>query len=76
MPAASVRYWLGSRFEEALNLGWVLKGTLIVCVLAATVFLVCWWSVHGDVQGATGMAALLVSFGVLLITLFSAFAIA
>ena len=66
----------GVEFEEAWNLSWVLKGTLVSCVLAATVFLVCWWSVRGDVQGATGMAALLVSYGVLLITLFSAFAIA
>ena len=66
----------GVEFEEAWNFSWVLKGTLIVCVLAASVFLVCWWSIRGDVQGATGMAALLVSYCVLLITMFSAFAIA
>lgn len=66
----------GIEFDETWNFSLVLKGILFGCVLAATVFLICWWSVRGDVQGATGMAALLVSYCVLLISLFSACALA
>lgn len=71
------QYGLGwaVEFEDVWHSSRILKATLLGYVLAATVFLVCYWSVRGDVQGATGIAALLVSCCVLLFALFSAFAI-
>ena len=54
---------------------WVAKGIIAAFLIAATTFLICWWKYQGDLQGATGMAALLVSYGALLITLISAIAV-
>lgn len=44
------------------------KAVISVWMLAAIVFLACWWAIHGDVQGATGMASLLLGFPALVIT--------
>ena len=62
----------GVELEEGWHLSWLIKAIIVTLVLAATVFLICWWRFRGDVQGATSMAALLVSYGVLVISLFSA----
>ncbi len=60
--------------EEGWHVSWLMKTIVATFVLAATVFLICWWRCRGDVQGATNMAALLVSCGLFMITLFPAIA--
>lgn len=52
-----------------------MKGMIVAFVVAATTFLICWWKFRDDVQGAAGMAALLVSYGALLLTLISVMAV-
>ncbi|KAK3178522.1 hypothetical protein OEA41_000659 [Lepraria neglecta] len=61
----------GIEFEEGWYMNWLVKFAIIAFVITAITFLVCWWNFRGDVQGATGMAALLVSCAVLLISIFS-----
>ncbi|KAG8525234.1 uncharacterized protein KY384_008878 [Bacidia gigantensis] len=68
------QYGLGwaVELEEEWNMSWLMKAITIFLMLAATTFLVCWWRYKGDVQGASGMAGLLVSCGTLLMAYFSA----
>ena len=66
----------GIEFEEAWHVGWLIKSIICLIVVAATVFLICWWRLRGDIQGAASVSALLISYSVLLITSLSAVAIA
>lgn len=43
----------------------------VVFILAAIIFLISWWKVYGDLQGATGMGSLLLGFPALLFTAYS-----
>lgn len=65
----------GIEFVEGWYLSWVAKGIIATFLVAATTFLICWWKFQGDLQGATSMAALLVSYGALLVALISAVAV-
>ena len=76
VPTVSVRSRMGSRVRGGLDFRLGTEITLLGCVLPATVFLVCWRSIRGDVQGATGVAALLISYYVLLTTMVASFAVA
>lgn len=72
----------GLRSEDAVELnnansdsptvGWLLKLVIILFVLAATMFLICWWKFKGDIQGATGMTSALISYAALLLAALAA----
>lgn len=63
---------LNNANSDSPTVGWLLKVVIILFVLAATVFLICWWKLKGDVQGATGMASALISYATLLLAAFAA----
>ena len=65
----------GVELEEGWYLGWMGKAVIVTLVVAATTFLICWWKFRDDIQGATGMAALLVAYGALLVALIAAVAV-
>ena len=61
----------GIEFREEWHMNWLMKLTLSALLIAAIVFLVCWWVKRGDLQGASGMAALLVALAALTLSQFS-----
>lgn len=65
----------GIEFEEGWCMDSVIRWIATIFVAAATVFLVCWWRMRHDVQGASGIAAVLVSYATLIITMFTAVAV-
>ena len=65
----------GIEFEEAWHISWLMWWAIFLLVLGATVFLTCWWSFRYDVQGASSVAALLVAYATLLLSIFAATAV-
>ena len=58
--------------SDSATVGWLLKVLIMIFVLAATVFWICWWKFTGDIQGATGLATALISYPMLLLAAFAA----
>ena len=65
----------GIQFEEAWQMTFVMKVVIIALLSFAIIFLICWWSIRGDLQGAAGAAALMVAFAALIPSLFAAAAV-
>lgn len=60
----------GIEFEE----GWDrvrVMAVAVVWITAAISFLICWWKVYGDLQGAAGMGSLLLGSPALLFTAYT-----
>jgi hypothetical protein len=63
----------GIEFQECWYINWVLKTGVVACVLAATIFLICWWKFRDDIQSASNVAALLLAYNSLLLTVYGVY---
>lgn len=65
----------GIEFEERWQMSWLVKWTTFLLIVGANIFIICWWRVRHDVQGASSMAALLVAYATLIVSSFAAAAV-
>ena len=52
-----------------------MKAAICTSSAIAVVFMICWWSIRGDLQGAASTAALLEGFAALVVSVFGAVAV-